>query len=202
MEDNYAAIVRDNLSRFYEEQREDAVEAMGARLEGTSDFVFTAFGAPCRISPDGIQLGDRLETGVLGILISLYALHAQPVEPVLTPYKAFKEIPNAFPYVGAFASHAESILVPHVETIFRRKAEIVEALDGGDAPPAMGGDLAFRVRPLPKIHLLYIFYRADEDFPASATCLFSRNADAFLPVDGLADTGEYTSRTIRTLIGA
>jgi len=48
--------------------------------------------------------------------------------------------------------------------------------------------------------LYYIFYHADEDFSASATCLFSNNALSFLPVDALADTGEYTSKRIIELI--
>lgn len=46
-----------------------------------------------------------------------------------------------------------------------------------------------------------IFCEADEDFPASATCLFSSNADEFLPIDGLADLGEYTSRAILGVVG-
>ena len=56
------------------------------------------------------------------------------------------------------------------------------------------------VQPLPKIVLCYIFYAADEDFPASATCLYSHNAHRFMPVDGLADVAEYTSRVILTLL--
>jgi hypothetical protein len=44
--------------------------------------------------------------------------------------------------------------------------------------------------------LNYIFYLADDEFPASATCLFSNNALSFLPIDALADTGEYCSRKI------
>jgi hypothetical protein len=57
------------------------------------------------------------------------------------------------------------------------------------------------VRPLPKIFLCYIFYEADEEFPPSATCLYSNNANRFMPVDGLADVGEYTSKRILDLAG-
>ena len=39
------------------------------------------------------------------------------------------------------------------------------------------------------------------DYP-SVTCLYSHNADQFMPVDGLADTGEYTSKKILDLAGA
>jgi len=48
---------------------------------------------------------------------------------------------------------------------------------------------------LPKIALLLIFYLPDEDFPASATCLFSTNALSFMPLDGLADVAE-TSKAL------
>jgi hypothetical protein len=33
------------------------------------------------------------------------------------------------------------------------------------------------------------------------TCLFSTNANRFMPMDGLADVGEYTSRTILEMVG-
>ncbi|MDY6825530.1 MAG: DUF3786 domain-containing protein [Thermodesulfobacteriota bacterium] len=65
-----------------------------------------------------------------------------------------------------------------------------------------GKELAFTVTPLPKIQLCYIIYEADEDFPASVTCLYSANASAFLPIDALADVGEYTSRRIMELVVA
>lgn len=77
---------------------------------------------------------------------------------------------------------------------------IIETLKGEKAPDGTGGDFSFIVYPLPKIALCYIFYEADEDFPPSVTCLYSNNARLFLPVDGLADVGEYCSKTILTLI--
>ncbi len=41
-----------------------------------------------------------------------------------------------------------------------------------------------------------VFYLPDEEFPASATCFFSANAVSFMPLDGLADVAEYTSKGI------
>ena len=40
----------------------------------------------------------------------------------------------------------------------------------------------------------------DEEFPASVTCLFSQNALSFMPLDGLADVAEYTSKAIIQLL--
>ena len=71
---------------------------------------------------------------MIGILLSLYALNAVPDLPILEPFKAFKEFPDSAPYVGAFASHTEQILVPAVQRIKSKTGLIMERLSGGAAP--------------------------------------------------------------------
>jgi hypothetical protein len=196
---NYEKIIRDNLDLLYN----NLPPNLERLLPGQRDqdfFRLKAFGRICRIQPDGITIGDEPETGVVGILITLYALHANEAPCWPTPFKAFRELPNSLPYVGAFATHTESILIPHVKAIEENLETIFQVLNGEDDQDLAGGDLSIIVRPLPKIKLRYIFYQADEDFPASATCLYSNNAPSFLPIDALADTGEYTSRKIMELI--
>ena len=201
MKDNYAEIVRQNIDTLF--AGPGALVDLAARLPGAPDgdgIRFSAFGEPCRISPEGIFLSEVKQTGPVGIVISLYALAANPRPLVLTPFKAFKDFPGSMPYVGAFSAYAQDPLVPHVEAVRKHLPRILAAMDGSTDVGPVGGDLAFRVSPLPKIALCYIFYEADEDFPASVTCLFSANAVAFLPMDGLADTGEYTTRKILQLL--
>lgn len=198
MTDNYQKIVRDNLKRLYEKQSDDLDARLPATRDGSS-FSFPAFGQTCTITPEEITLDGDPAASVLGILLSLYALNAAAEASVLEPLKAFKEFPNSAPYVGAFASHTEQILVPAVPKI-KASIDLIESRLWGQQPPvSVGGDFAIVVRPLPKIHLCYIFYEADEDFPASVTCLFSNNAQRFMPLDGLADVGEYTSKAILNL---
>lgn len=202
MTDNYAPIVTDNLQSLYRDYASNLSErarAMGASLEGER-FSLAAFGHACRIRPDGIALDGAPAAGVRGILISLYALHARDIPPQVEPLKAFREFPHTMPYVGAFASHTEGILVPHTPAIEKRQSRIREALSGQAVPSAIGGDFAFLLWPLPKIGLCYIFYEADADFSASVTCLFTANAGAFMPIDGMADVGEYCSRAILALL--
>jgi hypothetical protein len=136
------------------------------------------------------------------ILISLYALGARPESCISAPFRGFKSLPGSMPYGGAFTTHTEQVLVPHVAKIKTERDKIMASLRGEEAPAETGGDFSVVVYPLPKIALCYIFYEADEDFPASVTCLYSGNADCFMPVDGLADVGEYTSRKILALIEA
>ncbi|PIP36096.1 MAG: hypothetical protein COS92_04965 [Desulfobacterales bacterium CG07_land_8_20_14_0_80_52_14] len=183
MPDNYSKIVQENIRMLFENPK-------GKSLE------FQAFGMNCVIYPEGIFLKGKKEEGVLGILISLYALHAGSEEMILEPLKAFKDLPNSSPFVAAFAARTQQVLVPHVEAIRRTRESFLKHLSGSPGPHGAGGDFSFVLKPFPKIALCYIFYRADEDFPASATCLFSNNALTFAPIDALADTAEYTSRAI------
>ncbi len=195
MTDNYAKIVRNNLERLFSGETGRLEKELGATGEGEA-CVFRAFGKNCRIGPEGIFLDGDKEEGVLGILVSLYALAANPAPVVELPFKAFKEFPDSTPYAGAFATHTEKILAPFVASIEKRRDEIVRRIDGKSAPPGLPGDFSMMLLPLPKIALCYIFYEADEDFPAGATCLYSNNASLFMPIDGLADVGEYTSKRI------
>jgi len=201
MTDNYAKIVGGNLERIFRERAGDLASVLPGIPVGEG-VEFDAFGETCRMDPHGITLAGENQTGVLGIIISLYALHADPAALILEPFRSFKEFPDSTPYHGAFATHTEGILVPHVEKIKAHRQKILDKLHGQPAPASMGGDFSFVVHPLPKIALCYIFYEADEDFPASVTCLFSNNAAEFMPVDGLADTGEYTSKKISALISS
>ncbi|MCU0557232.1 MAG: DUF3786 domain-containing protein [Desulfobacterales bacterium] len=195
----YARIVRSHLEALFHAPPPDLAARLGgaARRDGVA---LRAFGEACDLTPRGIFLGGRPQTGVLGILIALYGRHAHPAPQRLEPWRAFKELPGSMPYAGAFAANAEGILVPHAASLEHDLATVTAALDGGPGPVALGGDFAFSVRPFPKISLCYIVHRADEEFCAAVTCLFSANADRFLPLDALADTAEYTGRGIIALL--
>ncbi|MFW6052598.1 MAG: DUF3786 domain-containing protein [Desulfosalsimonas sp.] len=195
MTDNYEKITKQNLQRLYADLPGNLADNLPAEKQGNR-FIFKAFGETCVISPETITLGDGEHSSVLGILISLYSLNARPEPCIEEPFKAFKEFDNSMPYAGAFTTHTEQILAPHAEAVKNSIPKIKGTLSGKDALESVSGDFAFVVYPLPKIALCYIFYEADEEFPSSVTCLYSNNADLFMPVDALADTGEYTSRKI------
>jgi hypothetical protein len=99
------------------------------------------------------------------------------------------------PYQDAFTTRSEKSLAPFLSHIQRCKKRIIELFDGHENNAAPG-DFSFTLYPVPKIPLHYIFYCADEEFPASVTCLFAGNAELFLPVDALADVAEYTAKKI------
>jgi len=199
MQDNYSQLVAANLEKIFSGTPGDLASNLPAQKEG-DNYLFRAFGETCRISPDGIFVGDTRPDSVLGILISLYALNATSAICITDPFRAFKELPDSMPYAGAFMTHTQQVLVPHVEKLEKRISLITEAFNTDQAAPATGGDFSFRLQPLPKIWLEFICYLPDEDFPASVTCLYSHNADMFLTTDALADVGEYTVKKIITLL--
>jgi hypothetical protein len=98
--------------------------------------------------------------------------------------------------------NSERVLVPHVLKIREKRENILQSFPGALNPAGAAGDFSLLLYPLPKIALLFIFYLPDEEFPASATCLFSSNALSFIPLDGLADVAEYTAKALIAIASA
>jgi hypothetical protein len=198
MSTNLLEIQMSYLKELYDLLPEDLEQCLPAIRENDL-FHFKAFGEPCSISPNGITLGGKKLTDAKGILISLYARHANKETVQLKPLKSFKQIKGSMPYQSTFTVRSEKSLVPYVSNIQRNKEEIIFTFDGHENEDGKG-DFSFTLYPLPKVPLYYNFYLADEEFPASVTCLFAANAELFMPVDGLADVGEYTAKKIIEIV--
>ena len=199
MTSNYGKIIKDNLARINADRTEELEKALPADRKGNV-FLFRAFGQDCSLGPDKIVLDGKRETGPKGLLVSLYASHLNHEPIQLEPFKAFKDLPGSMPYHGAFSVNSEQVLVPHVTQIKTGQEIVLGVFSGEMGPEGVAGDFSYVLYPLPKIALFYIFYLPDEEFPASATCLFSHNALSFMPLDGLADVAEYTSKAIIQLL--
>lgn len=200
MTNNYGKLVNDNLQQLFSGQTCNlAADLPAAEQDGR--LVFDAFGRQCAVGPGGITLNGQDQANLNGLLVSHYCLSACPDLCEMEPLKALKEFGDDVRYLGASTTHAERLLKPHADKIKQARPEIMAAFCGRDATGDTGGDFAIIVHPLPKIALCYIFYEADEEFSASVTCLYSNNAGKFMPIDGLADLGEYTSKAILELLG-
>lgn len=184
----YESLILENLKKVFK--------------KSDSEIKIKAFGCDCVIKPDGIFLSGKKETGAIGVIISLYAQNHFEREPVFEPFISIKDIPDSKPYYSAFHEYAERPLIPYVDKIYEKRELIQNRLGHFEKGLLFedSGDFSFVLFPLPKIALKYIFYFADEEFPASVTCLFSNNAPSFLPTDVLSDLAEYTGKKILELI--
>ena len=139
---NYEDIIKKNLRQVYSRLPEEVAEKIPATRVDDS-LLFSAFGESCRITPESITLGDNIETGPTGIVISLYALQVDTVACQLTPFKAFREMPDSMPYVGAFASHTERTLVDHIDEIELKADWIAQQFKGSRGARKDAGDFSF-----------------------------------------------------------
>ncbi len=198
MSDRLLDIQLSHVKELYQQLPEDLEQALLATREKDS-FHFNAFGEPCILSPEGIFLGGEKLSGPKGVLIALYARHAckEPVQ--LTPVKSFRQIKASMPYQAAFAAYSEKSLAPFVNRIQSAKDSVIAAFDGHENAGGKG-NLSFTLYALPKVPLHYNCYLADEEFPASVTCLFAANAELFMPVAGLADVAEYTAKKVIEMV--
>jgi len=193
---NYEKIIMGNLSKIFSNPPPDLHRSLGAERSGES-LILRAFGQDCSIDHKKVTLSRSEGIDLKGLIVSLYALHANPEQLQLEPFKSFKDFSGSMPYQGAFSANSERTLIPYVPLIKEREKEIKAVFDGEDGHD---GDFSFILYPLPKIPLYYIFYLPDEDFPASVAALFCTNALSFMPLDGLADVAEYTSKEIIQLV--
>lgn len=195
MATNYEKIIRQNLALAYKEGEERLEQTLPASPRA-GRLVFRAFGEECFLEPESVAFSGTIDPGPRGLIVSLYAAHSNPGPVILEPFKAFKDLPGSMPYQGAFTVNSERVLVPYVLKIREKGEALLQFFPGDMNPAGAAGDFSFLLYPLPKIALLFIFYLPDEDFPASATCLFSSNALSFMPLDGLADVAEYTAKAL------
>ncbi|MCX8118267.1 MAG: DUF3786 domain-containing protein [Desulfobacterota bacterium] len=192
-------IQREYLQKAWSRPLRDLEASLPGRWEGGA-LRFRAFGGACELRPEEVLLDGEPLDGPEGVLIALYASQADE-EPVrLQPLKAFRQFRGGMNYQAAFSQNAERILLPYVPSIQKAKEALIARFDGNLNLDVKRYHFSFTLYPLPKVPLYYLFNLEDEEFPATVTCLFSSNADRFLPVEGLADTAEYTAKRIIALL--
>lgn len=198
MSGNYLKIQQEYLQRAWSRPLQDLELSIPAEYRQEC-LHFRAFGQPCTLCNESVLLDQQSATGPEGLLVAIYAscVTAKPVR--IHPPISFKELPGSMPYQAAFAANAERILIPFVPAIQCKQQEILSSFPGHLNSDAESGDFSFTLHPLPRIPLYYIFHLPDEEFPAAVTCLFAANALDFMPLDGLADVAEYTSRRIQSM---
>ena len=199
MSENLFLIQQEYLKQAWSRPPGELEAALPGQYEGGC-FHFQAFGEPCELHLQEIILGGERLTGPEGVLIALYASQVPNEQVVLRPLKAFKQFRGSMGYQGAFVMNAQNILLPHIPAIQQHQQELLDRFSGHFNPDSPRCDLSFTLYPLPRVALYYMFNLADEEFAASAICLFPSNATNFMPVAGLADVAEYTARRIIQIV--
>ena len=116
----------------------------------------------------------------------LYYFHASKGSPPSGKWISFSELKDGQFYNAAFQGYTAGKLAQYFESDYEKFEERNQIL----CPQKVDfGDGAFRYQILPRIALLLVYWKGDDEFPGSYKVLFEDIADYHLPTDGCAILG-------------
>lgn len=143
-----------------------------------------------------ITSSDKKVISLVTKIILLHYLIKADGSPLFHRLIPYKEIPGGMLYAGMFARRAVEPLIP----IFGQSPEAF--LDAGfrmGGRKAEYGDVSFVLSALPRIPMTYIFWKGDEEFPATIQLLFDKSVDGYLPLEDIVVVGEMAKRRLIAL---
>jgi hypothetical protein len=186
----FQEILDDYLSQVAKLDLAALADRLGIEVQGDRA-VIPMFGRQFEVSPRGIidEHDEKPHHGV-SVVLCKYLLLCPDHEPAEGEWVAYKDFPDAAPYVGGFADTAEK---PIVRAFAGRLADLKQqaaSLGGWDPEVDLPYDLIRLMPGLPRVPMLLLFNDADEEFPAQCSLLFPRQATDYLDVECLAMMGQ------------
>jgi len=132
------------------------------------------------------QVGQEKPPNPLIQALVFYYFYTADGAPVSHRWIAFSELPNGMFYNQAFQGYTGHPLARAFGDDFSRFSTIARKYEGISES---FGDIAFRFRILPRILLLVVGYRGDDEFPSSFKILFDASISHYLPTDACAIAG-------------
>jgi len=123
----------------------------------------------------------------------LYYLNTSDGTPLANKWISFADLPGGRTYAPAFQGYSGNEIV-------KKFGEDVSAFQ--KACTHIGGirmdhaDSAYIFSPLPRLPLLAVYWRGDEEFPSSCKILFDKSASHYLPLDACAVIGSLLTRKL------
>jgi hypothetical protein len=151
--------------------------------------IFPFLNAVVRIDPKKQELSQRIEGGwqpvsdpMLTLVTLLYFNRVDHLVPLAGELAATSDL-KAAPH---FTGHHELNMAPLLERYGRDPAGFRQAAEthlGGE--PGDMADLSFRLLPFPRIPMVYLYWKPDEEFGARIAVLFDRSIDELLTASGI-----------------
>jgi len=94
----------------------------------------------------------------------------------------FKHVPGGAFYYPAFARRTTGLLLKVFGERLESWLEAADRLGWGSAP---FGDAAVEIGALPRVSVIFVLWRGDEEFPPEGNVLFDENITQYLPVEDI-----------------
>ncbi len=141
---------------------------------------------------------DFLATYVVKLLAILYMANSRAT-PLANQWVPYRELKDGMFYAKSFADTVEDRICRRFGEDFDGMRAACEALGGREVDQ---GDLGMVIKTFPRLPLLFIIWRGDEEFPPNARILFDAAATEYLNAFELRMLcGEVVNRLIRIADG-
>ena len=185
----FGKIMDDYLAQLKAAWDLDRFQALGATVEG-DQVVVPLYGLPYRVSPAGIS-GPQGEDPLHAIKVILckYLLLGNPERSAGREWVAYKQFPDAAPFVEGFTNTVERRIT---KAYTDRLDDLQAACQAWSPRPAsleVSYDLVMELPALPLVPVLLLFNDQDGPLPASCGVLFKDGAPAHLDMECLAMIG-------------
>ncbi len=108
---------------------------------------------------------------------------------------------SQFTNVNVFTSDAEKPIVANYSGRLDKLSEAARKLGGIPSEFGATYDLAMQFKALPKIDILLLFNDSDEDFPATCSILYQKQAEDYLDPESLIMVGIAFTRQLKPKLG-
>jgi hypothetical protein len=149
--------------------------------------------------PDLDFEGPAFLTSYVMRLLSLIYLSKARAKPLAQQWIPYRELKDGLFYVKSFQETVEERLLSRFSGDLEGLRQSALALGGRVVEQ---GDLGVVIPTFPRLPLLVILWRGDEEFPSSARILFDRSADTYLNAFELRMlSGELTGHLLKVADG-
>lgn len=151
-------------------------------------FLFRFLGEEVVVDPAGRCLlrrtGGRWEKSddpLLELATVLYLMNVQDVYPLGRDIVGPKDLKEGHFFQGPH----ELKIAPLLERYGRNAGGFRAAAAGLAGEAVEMADTAFRLKPFPRIHLYYLLWEGDDEYPPRMSVLFDRSIENILPADAI-----------------
>jgi hypothetical protein len=176
-------------------------EILGIKIQG-KEAIIPFLGEDYTVSGEGVtDASGNQPNYMVCVILSKYLLlcpDALVVSKEWTALKDFHKV-SQFTNLNLFTSDAEKPIVKRFSGQINALLDASQKLGGNPCDMDLSYDFAMEFRVLPKIEILLLFNDSDEEFPATCSLLFQRQAEDYLDPESLIMTAITLTKRLKLL---
>ncbi len=176
-------------------------DTLGIEVSG-QEVIIPFFGEKYVVSRTGIvdEFGNRPDYMVC-VILSKYLLLCPNAPVENKEWSALKDFHkmSQFTNLNVFTSDAEQPIVKSFSGRIGALADASRKLEGKPCELDVSYDFSMQFKALPKINILLLFNDSDDEFPATCSILFQRQAEYYLDPESLIMIGIAFTQRLKKL---